>query len=55
MRRTWPLAVALALFLSAGCGLHKSSNDCVANPGLTSGSPTVCTQPPPAQFSQLGQ
>jgi hypothetical protein len=55
MSRTWPVAVALALLVSAGCQLHKDSNDCVNNPGMTTGSPTICTQPPPPQFSQMGQ
>jgi hypothetical protein len=55
MRRTWPLAVALALSISAGCQLDKSGDDCVTNPGLTTGDATVCSQPPPPQFSQLGQ
>jgi hypothetical protein len=55
MRRTWPLAVVLALSLSTGCQLHKDSDDCVGNPGMTTGSPTVCTKPPPPQFSQLNQ
>ena len=54
MRTTWPLALALALSLLTGCQLHKSNNDCVSDPGITTGGSTICTQPPPAQFSKLG-
>jgi hypothetical protein len=55
MRRTWPLAVALALSISAGCQLHKDSGDCVGDYSGAGGGSQVCTQPPPPQFSQLGQ
>jgi hypothetical protein len=45
----------IALSILVGCDLHKDSNDCVTEPGLTTGGATVCTQPPPPQFSKLGQ
>jgi hypothetical protein len=55
MRRTWPLALALALSISAGCQLHKDSGDCVGDYSGAGGGSQVCTQPPPPQFSKLGQ
>ena len=49
------MAAALMLPILVGCDLHKDGDDCVSNPGMTTGVPTVCSQPPPPQFSQLGQ
>jgi len=55
MRWSWSVvALVLLAALVSGCQLGKKSNDCVGEPGLTAGGPSVCTKPPPAQFSQLG-
>jgi hypothetical protein len=48
------LGVMLVLLL-AGCQLHTSTHACTNDPGLTGGGTTVCEQPPPSQFTQLGQ
>jgi hypothetical protein len=45
----WLLAVLLT-----GCQLDKKSNDCVSQPGLTTGGTSVCSKPPPSDFNQLG-
>ena len=55
MRRASSVAVLWLLAgLLTGCQLNKSSNDCVSQPGMTTGSTSVCTKPPPPQFTQLG-
>jgi hypothetical protein len=55
MRPSSPALLALLVVVLAGCQLHKDSNDCVTDPGMVTGGTSVCTQPPPPQFSQLGQ
>lgn len=47
--------LALVLVVLSGCQLKKGGNDCVSDPGMTTGGATICSKPPPPQFSQLGQ
>ena len=47
--------LALAVVVLAGCQLKNDSNDCVTDPGMTTGGATLCSKPPPPQFRQLGQ
>ena len=54
MRRSWPVAALLLLVLLTGCQLEKKSNDCVNQPGLTTGGTSACSKPPPTDFNQLG-
>ena len=54
MRRSWPLGLLLAALLIGGCDLKKD-DDCVTDPGMTQGGSSICTKPPPPQFSKLGQ
>jgi hypothetical protein len=46
--------VALLLALVAGCQLKNDNKNCVGEPGEAGGGVSVCTQPPPSQFNQLG-
>ena len=45
--------LALLLVLTA-CSLSNENKNCVGEPGEAGGGVSVCTKPPPAQFSQLG-
>jgi hypothetical protein len=56
MRRVSALAL-LVIVLTTGCSLTKDNGSgCAADPsGIGGSGTTVCTKPPPAQFSQLGQ
>jgi len=55
MSRARILGALVAILLLTGCSLKKDS-DCASDPsGLGGSGATVCTKPPPSQFSQLGQ
>ena len=46
----------VAILLLTGCSLKKADSDCASDPSGVGGSgTTVCTRPPPAQFSRLNQ
>ena len=47
--------LALALVVLGGCQLKKDRGDCVSDPGMTTDGSTLCSQPPPSQFDELGQ
>lgn len=56
MRWSASFAVAaVALVLVGGCQLKSNKSDCVGDYGGAGGGTQICTKPPPAQFSQLGQ
>jgi hypothetical protein len=56
MRRVCALGALLVVLLASGCSLKKNDSSCVSDPsGLGGSGATVCTKPPPTQFTQLGQ
>jgi hypothetical protein len=56
MRMSSSLAVlALLVVFLPGCQLRNDSNNCVGEPGEAGGGVSVCTEPPPTQFDQLGK
>lgn len=55
MPKVLALTVLAAALTLGGCDLKSKHSDCTTDPGLTTGGATVCTQPPPSQFNQLGQ
>lgn len=56
MRLSSSLALlVLVVVLLPGCQLKSDSNNCVGEPGEAGGGVSVCTEPPPTQFDQLGK
>jgi hypothetical protein len=49
------VVVALALIMVGGCQIKGDKSNCVGDDGGAGGGTQVCTKPPPAQFSQMGQ
>jgi hypothetical protein len=55
MRTVIAVTALTATLALGGCDFKSKGNDCTTDPGLTTGGTSVCTQPPPSQFNQLGQ
>ena len=56
MRRACALGALLVVLAASGCSLKKDDNGCASDPsGLGGSGTTVCTKPPPTQFTQLNQ